>query len=69
MFDEILRAQYGLHLEQARRSSIGAGADTWFLRCAEGSYVLKFPAESAINHPEAEPELCAFFARAWHSRL
>ncbi len=60
MFDEILRAQYGLHLEQARKSSIGAGSDTWFLRCAEGGYVLKFPAESAINHPEAEPELCAF---------
>ena len=63
MFEEQLRNQYGLRLERAERSSTGAGSDTWFLHCAEGEYVLKFPATSAINHPEAEPELCAFLRK------
>ena len=63
MFEEQLRKQYGLRLERAERSSTGAGSDTWFLHCAEGEYVLKFPATNAINHPEAEPELCAFLRK------
>lgn len=63
MFEEQLRNQYGLRLERAERSSTGAGSDTWFLHCAEGKYVLKFPATSAINHPEAEPKLCAFLRK------
>ena len=60
MFESLLQNEYGLHLLSAQRASTGAGSDTWFLRCEEGDYVLKFPARSAINHPEAEPELCAF---------
>ena len=60
MFEELLQSEYGLHLRQAQRASTGAGSDTWFLRCEEGDYVLKFPARSAINHPEIEPELCAY---------
>lgn len=60
MFEPLLQNEYGLHLRFAQRSSVGAGSDTWFLRCEEGDYVLKFPARSAINHPEAEPELCEF---------
>lgn len=60
MIEELLEKQYGLHCLQARKSTVGAGSDTWFVRCAEGEYVLKFPAASEINHPELEPELCAF---------
>lgn len=60
MFEAILQEQYGLRLLHAQRFPTGAGSDTWALRCAEGNYVLKFPAASTINHPEAEPELCAF---------
>ena len=60
MIEELLEKQYGLHCLQARKSAVGAGSDTWFVRCAEGEYVLKFPADSEINHPELEPELCAF---------
>ena len=60
MFEELLFRQYGLHVHHARRAPTGAGSDTWFLTCAEGDYVLKFPACGAIDHPEAEPELCAF---------
>lgn len=60
MLEAMLQAQYGLHMEHAERSAAGAGSDTWFLRCTEGAYVLKYPSASAINHPEAEPALCAF---------
>lgn len=58
MFKTLLHEQYGLHLNTATKSAVGAGSDTWFLDCAEGKYVLKFPATSEINHPEQEPELC-----------
>ena len=60
MFESMLHEQYGLRLLDARRAQTGAGSDTWFLRCAQGAYVLKFPAAGAIDHPEAEPALCAF---------
>lgn len=60
MWESLLRRQYGLHLQREEKSRVGAGADTWFLNCQEGRFVLKFPATSEINHPELEPELCAF---------
>lgn len=60
MFEELLSRHYGLHVRHARHAPTGAGSDTWFLTCAEGEYVLKFPACGVIDHPEAEPELCAF---------
>ena len=60
MFEELLSRQYGLHVRQAQHAPTGAGSDTWFLTCAEGDYVLKFPACGTIDHPETEPELCAF---------
>ncbi len=63
MFESLLQNEYGLHLRFLQRSSVGAGSDTWFLYCEEGDYVLKFPARSAINHPEAEPELCEFLRK------
>ena len=60
MFERIIWEQYGLHLYCEQSVSIGAGSDTWFLSCKEGNFVLKFPADSKINHSEAEPELCVF---------
>lgn len=60
MFKSVIKEQYGLHLCNAQRAVTGAGSDTWFLECAEGNYVLKIPADGLNNHPEAEPELCAF---------
>lgn len=63
IFKEVLQKQYGLCVRHMERASTGAGSDTWFLHCAEGEYVMKFPAVSEINHPEAEPELCAFLRR------
>lgn len=47
----------------AQKSTVGAGSDTWFISCSEGKYVIKYSAGSAINHPEAEPELCAFLLK------
>ena len=59
-FAPFLNEQYGLHLCGQQKSAIGAGSDTWFLHCTEGEYILKMPSATAINHPEREPELCAF---------
>ena len=63
MFEKLLLKEYGLHLNNEKKSAVGAGSDTWFLNCTEGKYVLKFPATSVINHPEAEPKLCAFLRK------
>ena len=60
MIENILKEHYGLTLLKAEKSRIGAGSDTWFVQCREGCYVLKFPSEGEINHPEREPELCQF---------
>lgn len=60
MLEALIRKQYGLHLLREEKALAGAGSDTWFLTCQEGKYVLKFHSESSINHPETEPELCAF---------
>ena len=54
----LLRHHYGLNVLAARHADEGAGSDTWFVTCAEGTYVVKYPAASEINHPEQEPELC-----------
>ena len=45
----LLLTQYGLHLSTARKSAVGAGSDTWFLDCAEGKFVLKYPAAGGIG--------------------
>jgi len=63
MFNDLLYRQYGLHIHHAQHALTGAGSDTWLLTCTEGDYVLKFPVSGAIDHPEAEPKLCAFLRR------
>lgn len=63
MFNDLLYRQYGLHIHHAQHALTGVGSDTWLLTCTEGDYVLKFPASGAIDHPEAEPKLCAFLRR------
>lgn len=60
MMNELLKEQYGLQVLKAEKSKVGAGSDTWFVTCADGRYVVKYPAQSEINHPEQEPELCEF---------
>ena len=60
MISELLKTQYGLHINSMKKSCVGAGSDTWFVYCEEGDFILKYPAVSEINHPEQEPELCEF---------
>lgn len=60
MLDQVIRDSYGLHPLQICSSLLGAGSDTYFVTCTEGKYVLKFPADDEMNHPEQEPQLCSF---------
>lgn len=60
MLGQLLESNYGLKLVSIRKSTVGAGSDTWYVHCEEGDFVLKYPAASEINHPEQEPELCEF---------
>ena len=55
-----LKHLYGLDSIKIEKSGVGAGSDTYFVSCADGKYVVKYPAQSQINHPEAEPQLCQY---------
>lgn len=58
--NQLLYEHYGLTLLTLKKSAVGAGSDTYFVTCTDGTYVVKYPAVSEINHPEAEPELCEY---------
>ena len=55
-----LKHLYDLDAINIEKSGVGAGSDTFFVTCTDGKYVVKYPATSEINHPEAEPELCEY---------
>lgn len=57
---KLLKSHYGLELLSMEKSDLGAGSDTFFVTCTDGKYVVKYPASSEINHPEAEPVLCEY---------
>lgn len=59
----LLKELYSLDLMEFRKSSVGAGSDTYFVTCNDGKYVVKYPALSEINHPEREPALCEYLNR------
>lgn len=61
--EQLLEKHYDLHPLSWEKSRVGAGSDTFFVTCREGKYVVKYPAVSHINHPEAEPELCEYLLR------
>lgn len=63
MIGELLKSQYGLTPLSADRSAVGAGSEVYFVSCAEGRYVLKFPSDSEMNNPEREPELCGLLLK------
>ena len=62
--NQLLHRLYGLTPLETEHSSVGAGSDTYFVRCREGKVVVKFPAGSEINHPEQEPALCEYLNSA-----
>ena len=55
-----LKHLYDLDTVNIEKSGVGAGSDTFFVTCTDGKYVVKYPASSEINHPEAEPVLCEY---------
>lgn len=57
---ELLKKLYNLEAVSLEKSSVGAGSDTYFVSCADGKYVVKFPSVSEINNPEIEPQLCEY---------
>lgn len=57
---QILSEQYSLEVIGVEKTTVGAGSDTWFVTCRDGKYVMKYPAESEINHPNQEPQLCEY---------
>lgn len=56
----LIESEYGISPYEISLSSVGAGSEAYFVTCAGGKYVLKFPLISPMNHPAAEPELCGF---------
>lgn len=60
MVDILLKRLYGLNVLRIEKSTVGAGSDTYFAKCAEGKVVVKFPSVSEMNDPESEPKLCEF---------
>lgn len=50
---------YGLHPLSWQTATLGVGGESRILHCEEGMFVIKFPCATAMDHPEAEPALCA----------
>lgn len=60
---ELLKQYYDLGITNMKKATVGAGSDTYFVDGETARYVVKFPAVSEINHPEAEAEVCAFLQK------
>ena len=63
MINELVLQNYGLTVDSIEKSSVGAGSDTYFITCGTQKYVLKFPCESEMNHPNSEPFLCEYLLK------
>lgn len=66
MIENILNDFYGLCVRDIKKSTVGAGSDTYLVTCAGDNerYVLKFPCESEMNNPDVEPPLCEFLLKS-----
>lgn len=63
MIKEILSDKYGLVADTIEKTSVGAGSDTYFISSGNNKYVLKFPADSQMNTPKLEPDLCDYLIK------
>lgn len=54
---------YGFEIENMERPNTGAGSMTYFVTANQLKYVLKYASDNEMNHPELEPELCAFLCK------
>ncbi len=57
---EQIRQVYGLAAIELRQLPTGVGGEAFFVETAEGRYIFKRIDPNGMNHPEAEPALCAF---------
>lgn len=57
---QLLKTHYGLSLKEIMSISQGAGGESWIAFFEEGKYIVKFPGQSEMDHPEAEPALCQY---------
>lgn len=60
MLKELLKKHYALDVLSFEKAAAGAGADTYFVQCAQGRFVVKLPFQNEMNDTEAEPRLCSF---------
>lgn len=63
MIEELLNNLYGLSACNIKKSAVGAGSDTYFITSGFEKYVMKFPCESEMNNPDAEPLICDFLLK------
>lgn len=54
---------YGMEIDSVDVSDYGAGSITYFVKSKGQTYVVKYPSENSMNHPEDEPILCAFLLK------
>ena len=50
---------YGIEIETMEPSENGAGGLTYFVSAGEHKYVVKYPSENDMNHPEVEVRVCS----------
>lgn len=49
---------YDIEIESMEPLENGAGALTYFVTSQDGKYVVKYPSENEMNHPEVEIQVC-----------
>lgn len=49
---------YGIEIDEMERSDCGAGSLVYLVTSGADKYVVKYPSENDMNHPELEPKIC-----------
>lgn len=55
---------YGLEIGNVNFSNYGAGSLTYITTGQDGKYVVKYASQNGMNHPEIEPDLCAYLLQS-----
>lgn len=54
---------YGFEIDSLEMSDYGAGSLTYFVTANNQKYVVKYPSDNEMNHPELEPRLCDYLCK------
>ena len=54
---------YGFEIASMEMSDYGAGSLTYFVTANNQKYVVKYPSDNEMNHPELEPRLCDYLCK------